>query len=177
LKLLLGRGKVLSKAPWGYQFDAYRNRLKRTWRPGGHGATRCSASGCGWAGRQLRAHEEHLRGWRMSDSSLLQWSILLERARWAPSGDNTQPWRFEVVGRGAACRCMGSTRAIEVVYDFRRAGEPACAWCTCSRRCGWRRVGPRLAGRMARFARLAAERTPIYDVVLVPDATIDAPIR
>nr|MBP6760756.1 ThiF family adenylyltransferase [Thauera sp.] len=35
LKLLLGRGEVL-KAPWGYQFDAYRNRLKRTWRPGGH---------------------------------------------------------------------------------------------------------------------------------------------
>lgn len=35
IKLLLGRGKVL-KAPWGYQFDAYQNRLKRTWRPGGH---------------------------------------------------------------------------------------------------------------------------------------------
>lgn len=35
LKLLLGRGKVF-KAPWGYQFDAYQNRLKRTWRPGGH---------------------------------------------------------------------------------------------------------------------------------------------
>lgn len=34
IKLLLGRGKVLS-APWAYQFDAYRNRLKRTWRPGG----------------------------------------------------------------------------------------------------------------------------------------------
>jgi molybdopterin/thiamine biosynthesis adenylyltransferase len=35
LKLLLGRGKVLS-APWGLQFDAYRNRLRRTWRPGGN---------------------------------------------------------------------------------------------------------------------------------------------
>ncbi len=36
LKLLLGRGRVLA-APWGLQFDAYRNRLKRTWRPGGNG--------------------------------------------------------------------------------------------------------------------------------------------
>jgi len=35
LKLILRRGEVLA-APWGLHFDAYRNRLKRTWRPGGH---------------------------------------------------------------------------------------------------------------------------------------------
>ena len=35
LKILLGRGKVLA-APWGVQFDAYRNKLVRTWRPGGN---------------------------------------------------------------------------------------------------------------------------------------------
>jgi molybdopterin/thiamine biosynthesis adenylyltransferase len=35
LKLLLGRGKVLA-APWGLQFDAYQNKLRRTWRPGGN---------------------------------------------------------------------------------------------------------------------------------------------
>lgn len=35
LKILLGRGKVLA-APWGLHFDAYRNRLARTWRPGGN---------------------------------------------------------------------------------------------------------------------------------------------
>ena len=34
LKILLGRGKVLA-APYGMQFDAYRNKLKQTWRPGG----------------------------------------------------------------------------------------------------------------------------------------------
>jgi hypothetical protein len=36
LKILLGRGKVLA-APHGMQFDAYRNKLARTWRPGGNG--------------------------------------------------------------------------------------------------------------------------------------------
>ena len=36
LKILLGRGKVLA-APHGVQFDAYRNKLSRTWRPGGNG--------------------------------------------------------------------------------------------------------------------------------------------
>lgn len=35
LKILLGRGEVKA-APHGMQFDAYRNKLARTWRPGGH---------------------------------------------------------------------------------------------------------------------------------------------
>ena len=35
LKILLGRGDVLA-APRGMQFDAYRNTLSRTWRPGGN---------------------------------------------------------------------------------------------------------------------------------------------
>ena len=35
LKILLGRGKVIA-APCGYQFDAYRGKLVRTWRPGGN---------------------------------------------------------------------------------------------------------------------------------------------
>lgn len=35
LKLLLGRGAVRA-APHGYHFDAYRNRLVHTWRPGGN---------------------------------------------------------------------------------------------------------------------------------------------
>ena len=35
LKILLGRGKVIA-APHGVHFDAYRNKLKRTWRPWGN---------------------------------------------------------------------------------------------------------------------------------------------
>jgi molybdopterin/thiamine biosynthesis adenylyltransferase len=35
LKILLGRGPVRA-APRGYHFDAYRNRLALTWRPGGN---------------------------------------------------------------------------------------------------------------------------------------------
>ena len=36
LKIMLRRGEVLA-APHGFQFDAYRNKLVRTWRPGGNG--------------------------------------------------------------------------------------------------------------------------------------------
>jgi molybdopterin/thiamine biosynthesis adenylyltransferase len=35
LKILLNRGPILA-APHGYHFDAYRNKLVRTWRPGGN---------------------------------------------------------------------------------------------------------------------------------------------
>lgn len=35
LKILLKRGKVLA-APWGLQFDAYTNKMIKTWRPGGN---------------------------------------------------------------------------------------------------------------------------------------------
>ncbi|MGZ8162237.1 MAG: ThiF family adenylyltransferase [Methylobacter sp.] len=35
LKILLGRGRVLA-APWGLQFDAYQNKLAKTWRPWGN---------------------------------------------------------------------------------------------------------------------------------------------
>lgn len=35
LKILLNRGEILA-APYGYQFDAYRNKLTRTYRPGGN---------------------------------------------------------------------------------------------------------------------------------------------
>jgi hypothetical protein len=34
LKLLLRRGNVIA-APRGVQFDAYRNKVAHTWRPGG----------------------------------------------------------------------------------------------------------------------------------------------
>ncbi|EQD50890.1 UBA/THIF-type NAD/FAD binding protein, partial [mine drainage metagenome] len=35
LKILLKRGTVLA-APYSIQFDAYRNKLARVWRPGGN---------------------------------------------------------------------------------------------------------------------------------------------
>jgi hypothetical protein len=42
---------------------------------------------------------------------------LLDLARWAPSGDNTQPWRFEIVGDDTI-RIHGHDTRDEVVYDF-----------------------------------------------------------
>ncbi|MCE1228354.1 MAG: molybdopterin biosynthesis protein MoeY [Firmicutes bacterium] len=42
---------------------------------------------------------------------------LLDRARWACSGDNTQPWRFQIVGEDRIIVHGHDTRK-DVVYDF-----------------------------------------------------------
>ena len=91
LKILLNRGDVVA-APKGLQFDAYRNRLRTTWRPGGNenpiqrlmlAIARRSLSPASAAPvpRPLQKPVERI----------------LDLARWAPSGDNEQPWRFEIV--------------------------------------------------------------------------------
>ena len=53
LTILLGRGEVLC-APWGFQFDAYRNRYIKTWRPWGN-RNPVQQIGLFVARRQLRA--------------------------------------------------------------------------------------------------------------------------
>jgi hypothetical protein len=42
---------------------------------------------------------------------------ILELARWAPSGDNTQPWRFEILS-GFHVAIHGSDTREHVLYDF-----------------------------------------------------------
>ena len=43
--------------------------------------------------------------------------VLLDLARWAPSGDNTQPWRFEITADDQAIVHGFDTRD-DVIYDF-----------------------------------------------------------
>jgi len=42
---------------------------------------------------------------------------ILELAKWAPSGDNTQPWRFEIVD-DLHIRVHGSDTRDDILYDF-----------------------------------------------------------
>ena len=87
LKLLLNRGDVVA-APRGLQYDAYVNRLGRTWRPGGnrHPVQRYALA------RARRALAVERPPARPEPDAV---DAVLDLARWAPSGDNAQPWRFE----------------------------------------------------------------------------------
>ncbi|MBW2527189.1 MAG: ThiF family adenylyltransferase [Deltaproteobacteria bacterium] len=141
LKILLRRGSV-RPAPWGLQFDAYRNRMTRTFRPWGHRHPLQRLT-IAVARRQfLKRHGEQLspepseRGDTSSDQDAGPESgvvavepaptvaeQVLELGRWAPSGDNNQPWRFEL--RGAdELRVLARDQADWDVYDY-NDGQPS----------------------------------------------------
>lgn len=94
---------------------------------------------------------------------------ILDLARWAPSGDNTQPWRFEVVDDHHV-RVHGFDTRDHVLYDY--DGHPS-----------------HIAhGALLETVRIAASgfglsaswtvashgehRSPVYDVVLTPDPAL-----
>jgi len=115
LKILLGRGTVPA-APRGLHFDAYRNRLVATWRPWGNrnplqqmalavGRRRFSGD------RSSRSNTDH------EAPPATPAERILELARWAPSGDNTQPWRFEIISQNHLVVHGRDTRD-HCVYDL-----------------------------------------------------------
>lgn len=121
LKILLNRGTVWA-APHGIHFDAFSNKLIHTWRPGGNknplqrlslavarrrlskknvserfGDPKHDSFAETTAAPELidREDENRRRADRKSSTVIEQ---ILDLARWAPSGDNTQPWRFQMMG-------------------------------------------------------------------------------
>ena len=119
IKLLLGRGGVMP-APYNHQYDAYRGR---------YAVTRLSLGNAGplqrlkiAVGRRLYARlssappipEPRATGRTAIDE-------ILNLARWAPSGDNAQPWTFSLID--------DETVRVQIrhdpgnVYEYRN-GEP-----------------------------------------------------
>ncbi|MEH6567746.1 MAG: ThiF family adenylyltransferase [Halioglobus sp.] len=94
MKILLNRGKVVA-APRGIHFDAYRNKLATTWRPGGN-ANPLQRLGLRIARKRVMAKPVVAV---VADRAPLKRPVerILDLARWAPSGDNDQPWKFEIV--------------------------------------------------------------------------------
>ncbi len=98
LKILLNRGEALA-APHGMHFDAYRNKMVRTWRPGGNNNPMQRLAlliAKRYLGKQANsAPTRNFEAMGSAPQSAIE--KILDLARWAPSGDNTQPWRFEVI--------------------------------------------------------------------------------
>lgn len=116
LKILLGRGKVIA-APKGLHFDAYRNKLVQTWRPGGN-RNPLQQLGLKLARRRF---SQRLATTPASEPARSAGNLahqILDVARWAPSGDNSQPWRFEIMGDNHVVIHGHDTRD-HCVYDLR----------------------------------------------------------
>lgn len=128
LKILLSRTPIYP-APWYHIFDAYRGRYVRGRLPWGN-AGPLQRLKCQIGYRQARKQlaraldisEEEPAPAVAPASSLEQ---ILDLARWAPSGDNTQPWRFEIVTERHLV-VHGSDTRDTVVYDLQgRASQLA----------------------------------------------------
>ncbi|MGC2047897.1 MAG: ThiF family adenylyltransferase [Gallionella sp.] len=95
LKILLGRGKVRG-APHGFQYDAYRSKLAHTWRPWGN-SNPLQQLALFFARRQFKKVQTKAPTEQLPHKPQTAMEQILDLARWAPSGDNTQVWRFEII--------------------------------------------------------------------------------
>jgi len=115
LKILLGRGPVPA-APRGLHFDAYSNRLVATWRPWGN-RNPLQQLALALGRRRFTAKPASPPATRREDPPERPVEQILDLARWAPSGDNTQPWRFEIRGENCVVVHGRDTRE-RCVYDL-----------------------------------------------------------
>jgi nitroreductase len=103
----------------------------------------------------------------------LAWEIL-DLARWAPSGDNSQPWRFEVRSDEHLVVHAFDTRR-HCVYDL----EGRASQLSVGAMLETLRIAASLHGRAARVTRRtdAPEAFPVFDVHLVPAQAAPDPLH
>ncbi|NQY86740.1 MAG: ThiF family adenylyltransferase [Colwellia sp.] len=111
LKILLNRGEVLA-APYGLHFDAYRNKFKKTWRPLGNRGLLAKMM-FKMARKIVLAPTQPIN----KSDNLKPIEEVFEYAKWAPSGDNMQPQRIEVLSE-LTCIIHGFDTRDHVVYDL-----------------------------------------------------------
>ena len=120
LKLLLRRGGVPA-APVHLHFDAYRGRMARSLLRSGNAGPlqRLKLS----VGRRIYGKmAQRVATPAPSRPIAGPLAKILDLARWAPSGDNVQPWRFELVDDETIAVHLSSEAATNP-YEY-RDGEP-----------------------------------------------------
>ncbi|MFQ5786239.1 MAG: ThiF family adenylyltransferase, partial [Alphaproteobacteria bacterium] len=119
LKILLGRGPVRA-APHYHQFDAYRGKWRTGWLPGGNRHPLQTLKRR--IGYRLYARLSRDAWPQREAAGVTEIERILDLARWAPSGDNGQPWRFEITGEDTLTIHLRD-QADDDVYDY-NGGQP-----------------------------------------------------
>ncbi len=119
-KILLGRGKV-EAVPVYHQFDAYRGKWHRgSLRYGNAGPLQSLKRQIGYkafAQFSLNARPAEVP---VTGSDMMR---ILDLARWAPSGDNAQPWKFEIVAEDKVLVRIHTDGEERNIYDYAN-GQP-----------------------------------------------------
>lgn len=120
VKIMLGRGKVRA-APCYHQFDAYLGKWKqgRLWF-GNRGPLQSLKRHLAYKGfaqlsRDSRPAEPPAAGTEVEQ--------ILDLARWAPSGDNSQPWQFEIMSDERVIVHVQAEGEAKDIYDYNN-GQP-----------------------------------------------------
>ena len=169
LKILLNRGEIPA-APRGIHFDAYRNKLTTTWRPWGN-ANLLQQLGLKLARKRVMAK---LYAAKSTESPQLERPVerILDLARWAPSGDNDQPWQFEIVDDNQIV-IHGSDTRDWCVYDLDGTSSQI-ALGALLETLSIAAAGERMRAEASRRPD-SPEEAPLIDVQLVPDPEIESP--
>ena len=116
LKILLNRGKVIA-APHGLQFDAFKNKLSHTWRPWGANNPVQAFLFIMAKNKLKNIDTQRSQDGDEPEKQLTIIEQVLDYARWAPSGDNSQPWRFEIIADNKVTIHGHDTRE-HCIYDL-----------------------------------------------------------
>jgi molybdopterin/thiamine biosynthesis adenylyltransferase len=165
LKILLARGDVPA-APRGIHFDAYRNRLVTTWRPWGN-ANPIQRLGLAIARRRIKSGLAVTAGDKSPRARPIE--RILDLARWAPSGDNDQPWRFEIID-DEHVRIHGRDTRDWCVYDLDGTSSQIALGALLETL----RIAASAEGMRAEYALhpAAPENAPLIDVRLIADDSV-----
>lgn len=166
LKIFLNRGRVRA-APYFHHFDAYRGKWHLGWLPAGN-RNPLQKIKCNMGYRQLdKKMASAATAVTPGPRSTIE--RILDIARWAPSGDNTQPWRFEIQDSSHLIVHGFDTRK-HCVYDLKgRASQIAMGALLESIA-----IAATAHGLRARVDQVAdtPDDAPRFNVEFVPDANI-----
>jgi molybdopterin/thiamine biosynthesis adenylyltransferase/nitroreductase len=161
VKILLDRGPVRA-APHYQQFDAYRGKWVTGWMPGGN-ANPLQRVRRMFVKQALRRLERSAPPAELPETASPMERIL-DLARWAPSGDNSQPWRFTIRSPDEVTIAVTPHDPADV-YDY-AGGRPTLL------SAGFLLETLRIAasghGRRLRWQRRAGDAT-VIDAFLTPD--------
>ena len=168
LKILLNRGNIIS-APRGMHFDAYHNVLRYTNLPNGNNSV-IQKFKIQLARKILQRDMVAIPPTTSVADNASVIEKILDLARWAPSGDNTQVWRFELTGENSVAIHTFDTRN-HVVYDINgRPSQLAVGTLLENIRIVASTYGLRV--ECARRGTANNAIRPIFDINLIPDANI-----
>jgi sulfur-carrier protein adenylyltransferase/sulfurtransferase len=119
VKLMLGRGGVAA-VPYHHHYDPYVGKLAVTkLRWGNAGPLQSLKIALGKRGLAALARQKPPPAEPPPGSPIEE---ILRAARWAPSGDNVQPWRFEIIDENSLRVRLDADHG-ENLYEY-RGGEP-----------------------------------------------------